>query len=375
MYRLMIKLIGALLTAAVCISLLGSCVTGDRTPTEPSQDPTDNNPTLIDPETQGGEKPDDTPLLPPDEEEEPQSPPTEDIPPEVILPEEPGEEVTDPEDPNEEPPSEEVIENPLPRDIYDLPYPLISLSEEEAKLCLAPTEELGHDYFADSVFLGDSVTLGLRNYATKKRKTNPDFLSNAAFIGVGSYSVYEALLTPSETTIHALYNGVQTQPQDILADMGAEKVFICLGLNDVGLFTVNQHLTHYATLILRIQTACPGIKIVIISTTPLTVEGEKKALYNYRIDTFNREVIKLAEQYNCYYADVTSVLKDEEGYLADELSSDNYCHLENEAYDKIIHYLLTHATPDAVESESDNRESVLLPPAEVEGYEGDMGEG
>ncbi len=268
---------------------------------------------------------------------------------------------------------EEVKE--LPRDKFDLPLPEAPLSEELLSLCLAPTETVGYDYFDNAVFLGDSVTLGLRNYTTKKRKTDAMFLSNAGFIAVGSYGVYEALKTPSDTTIHALYGGVQTQPQDILASMGAETVFICLGLNDVGLFSMKEHLIHYATLILRIEMACPGIKIVILSTTPLTVEGERKHLYNQKIDVYNRAVIELAKEYNCYYADISSVLKDDEGYLADELSSDNYCHLEDEAYDKIIEYLLTHATPDAVSSsDSEIRDTVVEPAADVEGYEGEMGE-
>ncbi len=373
MKRFTARLVSLLLAGAVCLSLLAGC--SIEKPDDPFVDTGADTPPITDPNEQlpsdniepsEGQVPD-TPAISEDPEvnedpiEEPQENPSDELPPEELL------------DPNEElNPEEEVVE--LPREKFDLPYPIVSLTEEDAKLCLAQTTEVDYDYFTDAVFLGDSVTLGLRNYATKKRKKNPDFLSNASFIAVGSYGVYEALKTPSETTIHALYNGAQTQPQDILADMGAKTVFICLGLNDVGLFSMKDHLTHYATLILRIQMACPGIKIVIMSTTPLTVEGEKKHLYNYKIDTYNQAVIALAEKYNCYYADIASVLKDEEGYLANELSSDNYCHLENEAYDKIIYYLRTHATPDAVESESENRETVIEPPAEVEGYEGEMGE-
>ncbi len=380
MKRFTARLVSLLLAGAVCLSLLAGC--SIETPDDPPVDIGTDTPAVVDPSqqlppedtengTQGEDLQTEVPVISEDPEineeqiEDPEQNPEntpEEIPPEELL------------DPNEEMlPGEEVVE--LPREKFDLPYPIVSLTEEDAKLCLAQTTEVDYDYFTDAVFLGDSVTLGLRNYATKKRKTNPDFLSNAKFIAVGSYGVYEALRTPAETTIHALYGGVQTQPQDILLAMGARTVFISLGLNDVGLFSMKDHLTHYATLILRIQMTCPGIRIVIMSTTPLTVEGEKKHLYNYKIDTYNQAVITLAEKYNCYYADIASVLKDEEGYLADDLSSDNYCHLENEAYDKIIYYLRTHATPDAVESESDNRETIILPPAEVEGYEGEMGEG
>ena len=372
------KILCILLAVMVFLSLFSSCV--------PAEDHKEPDNIVTEEPSDIPEKDEELPLPPVDEEPE-EEPVVPEIPQTPVIGEQDPEEPPAPEDeeipesPSEEPlegdlPTEDVPEDvkELPRDKFGLPMPLTALSEESLRLCLAKTETVGYDYFDTAVFLGDSVTLGLKNYTTKKRKKIEGFLSNASFIAVGSYGVYEALKTPSDTTIHALYGGVQTQPQDILSSLGAETVFICLGLNDVGLFSKQDHLMHYATLILRIQTTCPGIKIVILSTTPLTLEGERKHLYNRKIDEYNAAVIELAKQYNCYFADVASVLKDEEGYLTYELSSDNYCHLEDEAYDMIIEYLMTHATPDAVSSESEIRDTVIEQPADVEGYEGEMGE-
>jgi lysophospholipase L1-like esterase len=168
------------------------------------------------------------------------------------------------------------------------------------------------------------------------------------------------------------------QPQDILFEMGAKKVFICFGLNDVGLFSIEEHLKNYTLLIRRIQMKCPGIQIIILPTTPLTVEGEKSNLYNSKIDEYNNAVIKFANENGCYFVDIAQVLKDENGYLSDKLSSDNYCHLQDEAYDLWLDYLRTHAIPKPGEEKTDLETSVskfdLKAPPEVEGWEGPAGE-
>ena len=169
------------------------------------------------------------------------------------------------------------------------------------------------------------------------------------------------------------------QPQDIIARMGVKKVFICLGLNDVGIYTQKEYLTNYSILINRIRKEVEDVQIAILSVTPLTLEGERKTLYNERIDRYNNVLAAFAKEYGCYFIDVSQVLKNEEGYLADELSSDNYCHLEPTAYDAWIDYMLTHCipTPEEEAAIADGNQGPLhidkgIP--EVEGWEGSAGE-
>ena len=291
----------------------------------------------------------------------------EDIPT-VILP---SDEIVDPENP------EEFI---LPRDKYDLPYPQTTRPDSLQALTVQHTSRSGYEYFDGSVFLGDSVTLGLKNYATKKRQSDSFFLGNAQFIAVGSYGVADTLVPiSSPNSIHSLYKGEISQPQDIIADMGASKVFICLGLNDVGIYTQNEYLNNYSILINRIRKVSPDTQIAIISVTPLTLEGERKVLYNAKIDEYNNALISFANENGCYFLDITTILKDEEGYLADELSSDNYCHLMPEAYDKWIDHMLTHRIPTKEEEEAMSMANggaihVDKGVPEVEGWEGSAGE-
>lgn len=286
----------------------------------------------------------------------------------------PSDEVTDqvPEDGEEE-----FI---LPRDKYGLPYPQKERPEDVQAMLVQHTAKSGYEYFDNSVFLGDSVTLGLKNYTTKKRKTDSYFLGNAKFIAVGSYSVADTLVpVDSPNSIHSLYNGTVTQPQDIIADMGVKRVFICLGLNDVGIYTKTEYLNNYSFLINRIRKAVPDIQIAILSVTPLTVEGERKILYNAKIDEYNNALAAFSVENGCYFIDVSTVLKDELGYLADELSSDNYCHLEPTAYDAWLEYMMTHCIPSPEEEaamKDANGGAIHIDKGvpEVEGWEGSAGE-
>ncbi len=297
---------------------------------------------------------------------------TDNIPEDIPVIIDPTDEVTD-----VEAPEDEFV---LPRDKFDLPYPQKERPEDIQAMVVQHTSKSGYEYFDNSVFLGDSVTLGLKNYATKKRQTESHFLGNAKFIAVGSYSVADTLVAvDSPNSIHSLYNGVVTQPQDIIADMGVKRVFICLGLNDVGIYTQNEYLNNYSFLINRIRKAVPDIQIAILSVTPLTVEGERKVLYNAKIDEYNNALASFAVENGCYFIDVTSVLKDDLGYLADELSSDNYCHLEPKAYDAWIEYMMTHCipTPEEEAAMKDSNGGAIhidkgIP--EVEGWEGSAGE-
>lgn len=295
----------------------------------------------------------------------------------TTVPEETVPEQAVPSDPNvPTDPLGTVTEKVLPRDLFNLPLPLTVRPEEITAMTMGASTEKDDSYFTDSVFLGDSVIMGLRNYTIKKRKKDADFLSNAGFISVGSYGVYESISDVTEESVHASYKGVKMQPQDILYEMSAKKVFISFGLNDVALFSIKEHLENYTLLIRRIQMKCPDIQIIILPTTPLTIEGEKNNLFNNKIDNYNNAVIEFAKENGCYFVDISQVLKDKNGYLADNLSSDNYCHLQDEAYDLVLNYLKTHSIPNPGEeplTEGSTPVAFKGVP-EVEGWEGPAGE-
>lgn len=229
-----------------------------------------------------------------------------------------------------------------PRDKYSLPLPETERSESFKALVAPVTEKQSWKDFNDTVFIGDSVTLGLQKFVTEKRQSETDYFGNAKFISVGSYGAATAVAPAGEESIHRYFNGVRTPPQDICSSYGAKKVYICLGLNDVGQFSVDEYIANYKILVENLRKAIPDVKIAIQSITPITLYVEKQVLYNAKIDEYNESLAAFAKEANCAFLDIADVLKDSNGYLATSLSSDDYCHLMPEAYERWVDYLLYH---------------------------------
>lgn len=173
------------------------------------------------------------------------------------------------------------------------------------------------NYFDNAAFIGDSVTLKLQYY-----NADTAALGKATFLCAGSYSVHHAV----RGTLNVAYQGQEMAPEDALAACGAKKVFIMLGMNDIGLYGVDDTITTWATLVQKIREKNPGIHIFIQSGSPIYTGGEKGKLTNANMDAYNVKLEKFADENDCFYVDVASSLKDSTGGLKPEYCSDKYVH-------------------------------------------------
>ncbi len=189
-------------------------------------------------------------------------------------------------------------------------------------------------FYNDAAFIGDSVSMMLRNQAIK----NSD-LGRALFLTRGSFGVRHAV----NGTMKLTYQGVEMFPEDILAASGVKKVFIMLGMNDLNINGLQGTVDYYATLISRIQKKCPDIKIYIQSMTPVYTGGESGYLNNASIDQYNIMLKNLAQRTGCYYVDIASYLKDGTNGLAPSYCSDKYVHLTPAGADVWIKVLKAYA--------------------------------
>ncbi len=188
----------------------------------------------------------------------------------------------------------------------------------------------GDALFDNSVFLGDSITVGLMDYVTAEREKGVSMLSNATFLARESYSVKGALNDDSYE-LHPWYGGKKQQPQKAIAGMNVDKVFILLGINDIG-EDMDTIIANYTTLIRRIQNACPQVTIYVQSVFPMCASGEKTSLNNALIDTFNGKLEKLCSSLGITYIDICDNFKNSSGKLVNTYSSDGYVHLSNDGY-------------------------------------------
>ena len=88
-------------------------------------------------------------------------------------------------------------------------------------------------YFDDAVFIGDSITLKLYHYVKDMRNQGTPCLGGAKFLTAGSLGSGNALWPVSKESVHPSYQGDKMRIEKAIELMGARKVYIMLGMNDV----------------------------------------------------------------------------------------------------------------------------------------------
>lgn len=175
------------------------------------------------------------------------------------------------------------------------------------------------DFFDDAAFVGDSITLGLRNYHMDRGFP----LGDVTFLCQGSYSVDHAV----NDTMLISYQGQDMTLEEALVVSGAKKVFIQLGMNDIALHGVDKTMENWGVMLDGIRKAAPDIAVYIQSGTPIYTAGQIGGLNNQRMDAYNVRLRQFAEENGCFYIDIATDMKDSGNGLQERYASDNYVHL------------------------------------------------
>ncbi len=197
-------------------------------------------------------------------------------------------------------------------------------TEDTTEVTTEPTEAVTEkqqtlqEFLDGAAFIGDSVTLKLRNYDTEKK-----IMGNVIFLCQGSYSVAHAV----NNTMYLSYQGEDITPQDALKKCGANKVFILLGMNDIALHGLDKTMDNWGTLIDNIRQENPQIEIYIQSGTPIYYGGEVGSLTNENMDKYNVRLQSFAAENNCTYVDIATRMKDTNNGLAKAYCSDEFVHM------------------------------------------------
>lgn len=193
------------------------------------------------------------------------------------------------------------------------------------------------EFFENTVYTGDSVLLGFRNYCA--RSEDP-LCRELDFLASGSYSLHNAFVEVGDKSIHPLYQGQQYPLWESIPMMGAKRVFLFFGINDVA-WGVQDAVNMYPLLIDRIVEAAPGIDVTIISATYTLAGAGKGGITNANIAEFNEGVKKVAAERGWGFIDLANTLSDGNGNLAPEYCSDGFLHETQAAYD--VWYLMMKA--------------------------------
>lgn len=179
-------------------------------------------------------------------------------------------------------------------------------------------------YFDDAVFIGNSRTEGLRLYGG---------LDNAKFLAHTGLMV--------DTVFTSKYFDGEKTAMQALPEMNFSKVYLMLGINELGWSYPQIFKKDYGLIIDEIKKINPDAIIFIQSILPVTMEkSATDAIYNMdKINNFNSLLVELSEEKNVIYLDVSEEVSDENGFLPSDGTSDGI-HFNADYCKKWVNYLM-----------------------------------
>lgn len=233
----------------------------------------------------------------------------------------------------------------------DTQTPVNETASEDTQPVL--TDEELAAYYRDSVFVGDSIMVGFRNYSAKQKS----FVHDIQFLAVGSYSAFNAMKPVEGDNVHPMYKGKKSQIWNAIPLMDCKRAFILLGMNDISILGLEGARDKYKELIDKILEASPDIEIHIISVTYTLKDQGKGKLNNENLAQYNLLLQEMAEENGWGYLDLCTPISDGEGNLAKEYCSDGFVHLSSSAYTlwetALIDYAGGQARQAATETDED----------------------
>lgn len=226
---------------------------------------------------------------------------------------------------------------------------LSGIPQTDRPLGIPQSAQASDDYFNNAVFIGDSVSLKLSYYVKQLRQSYAPLLGNAQFLCAGSMGSGNAMEAVSDTSIHPSFQGKKMALEDAVAAMGAKKVFIMLGMNDIAVYNPEGSAQNMMQLIARIKAKSPDAQIFVQSATPMMNNNPNHKLNNntlFEYDLKLYELCKSMEAQGVYFLDIAYIMRGADGNLPASYCSDpedQALHFTDEACQKWIEYLYTHA--------------------------------
>ena len=257
------------------------------------------------------------------------------------ISEESGEESI--EESNEESAEESVEETSEESTGESREIPEESSEQEESQYTPTPVisgETVDASWFDDAVFVGDSVTLKLSYYA------DYGSLGNADFLCAGSLGYNNAQWGYDHPdNVHPVYNGIKYTVEDGVAMLQPKKIFIMLGMNDIGLYGVDGAVEGMKSLTAKIQQRCPDAVIYVQSVTPMLSYKQLSDLNNTTIAAFDQAIQPICQERGYIYLDVASAVNDGYGNLMEAYCSDATAmglHFSDAGCEAWVNYLKSH---------------------------------
>ena len=192
--------------------------------------------------------------------------------------------------------------------------------------------EVSDEYFDDAVFIGDSRVVSLYEYSDWKEATY--YCSSGMTLG----GVFK------DPTGRWKDGNWKVNIADALQQKQYKKVYIMLGINDMGVGDLDYFMNHYTDMVNQIHEWQPDAIIYIMSIMNVSAERNAQGDYinNEAIRVRNERLKELDNGRDTFYLDINSVVCDENGCLNAEYTFDGV-HLYAQFVPLWTDYLKTHA--------------------------------
>ncbi len=186
-------------------------------------------------------------------------------------------------------------------------------------------------FFADAVFIGDSLCDGFGEFSGLKQGT---------FMGVTSLNVFK------------VWDGGREQ---VFREKQFGKIYIMLGINEIG-YGTEKVAQAYQKMVEKFQALQPQADIYVQSLLPvceskLSAADKRNHVTNGHVRELNTALQRVSEECGAYFVNVHEAFADANGGLPPEKCWDGV-HLNVTGYQEWLAYLRTHAVMPASESGS-----------------------
>lgn len=157
-------------------------------------------------------------------------------------------------------------------------------------------------YFDDALFIGDSRTVGIKEYGIFKKS---DFFCS---VGMSASQI-------NDEKIDGLYFDEKIDSKQY------GKVYIMLGINEVG-NDIEYTLTAYRAIVEKIKVHQPEALIYLQGNLHVAASAETEYINNTAINNLNSRIASLADNKRVFYVDINEVYDDDYGYFMESYTSD-----------------------------------------------------
>ena len=170
-------------------------------------------------------------------------------------------------------------------------------------------------------------------------------ISDSTLLEIGQYTSFTdvigdtALNASNCTTAKVESNYGAVTIYDTLKIKKPENVYIMLG-SDIGTSETETMISSYKELISNLTTSLPAMNIYIMQIPP--VRYDNAPVTNELINTYNEQLLAMANSCGVYCIDTSTALKSVDGNLKEEYWFDEEKKFTEDMYKAITEYIITH---------------------------------